>query len=69
MKKTELRKHVDKWQLIHVSTKEKIVHGNYALCRHYKDNFPKGSVKIIPFSFKQTLEKTEFIYKEKKEKC
>lgn len=45
-------KNVDKWQLVHKVNKEKIIHGNYSLCKSEQNKKEKGTTKIIPFSFK-----------------
>ena len=50
--KTEIRKTVDKWQLVYKVNNEKIVHGSYSLCRNEQNKKEKGTTKIIPFSFK-----------------
>ena len=46
------RKDVDKWQLVFKCNNEKIVHGNYSLCRNEQNKKGKDITKIIPFSFK-----------------
>lgn len=51
-KSTALRKSVDKWQLVHKCNNDKIIHGNYALCRNEQNKREKGTTKIIPYTFK-----------------
>lgn len=46
------RKNVDKWQLVHKCNNEKIIHGNYSLCKNEQNKRLKGSTKIIPLTFK-----------------
>ncbi len=43
---------IEVYQLSHKVTKIRLVHGNYALCVHYKKNVPaknKDKYEIIPF--------------------